>query len=69
MNEDKSGISGYLGAETFAELAYVVANGLLGKQQTQVLLLKMPESRVQSYEEIELWLRLGWVQLLDTVKI
>ena len=69
MNEDENGISGYLGAETFAELAYVVANGLLGKQQTQVLLLKMPESRVQSYEEIELWLRLGWVQLLDTVKI
>src|SRR3989344_6981113 len=51
MNEDKNGMSGYIGAETFAELAYVVANGLLGKQQTRVMLLKIPEDRVQSYEE------------------
>jgi hypothetical protein len=69
MNEDKNGISGYIGAETFAELAYVVANGRLGKQQARVILLKMPESRVQSYEEINLWHRLGWIQLFDATKI
>jgi len=69
MNEDKNGVSGYIGAETFAELAYVVANKLLGKQQTQVILLKTPESRVQSYEEILLWHRLGWIQLLDTAVV
>ena len=69
MNEDKNGISGYIGAETFAELAYVVANRLLGKQQVRAILLKMPESRVQSYEEIKLWHQLGWVQLLDITKV
>ncbi len=69
MNEDKNGISGYIGAETFAELAHVVANRLLKEQETQVILFKMPESRVQSYEEITLWHRLGWIQFLDTFKI
>ncbi len=69
MNEDKNGISGYIGAETFAELAYVVANGLLGKRQEQVMLLKMPGSHVQSYEEINLWHQLGWIQLFDDAKV
>lgn len=69
MNEDKNGMIGYVGAETFAELAYVVANRVLGKQQSTIILLKMPENRVQSYEEILLWHRLGWIQLLDTVNL
>lgn len=69
MNEDKNSMSGYIGAETFAELAYVVANNHLGKQQANAVILKMPESRVQSYEEVMLWHRLGWIQVLDTTKI
>lgn len=63
MNEDKNGLFGYIGAETFAELAYVVANRLLDKRQTQIMLLKMPETRVQSYDEIQRWLELGWIEL------
>ena len=68
MNEDKNGIAGYIGAETFAELAYVVANRLLGKQQAKVLLLKMPGNRVQSCEEINLWHRLGWGEIPNISK-
>ncbi len=69
MNEDKNGLFGYIGAETFAELAYVVANRLLGKKQTQVMLLKMPGDHVQSYEETKLWHQLGWIQFLDATQI
>lgn len=65
MNEDKNGIAGYIGAETFAELAFAVANNLYGKKRARVILLKMPEVRVPSYDEIRRWLQLGWIHLFD----
>lgn len=63
MNEDKGGLIGYIGAETFAELAYTVANNLLSRSKCRIFLLKMPKPRVQSYDEIRLWLQLGWINL------
>lgn len=63
MNEDKNGIGGYLGAESFAEMCFGVARNLVNGQDLDVILLKMPDDRVQSYEEIKLWLKLGWIIL------
>jgi hypothetical protein len=64
MNEDKNGLTGYIGAETFAELCYVVANNRLEKNRVEVVLLKKPDPKVQCCQEIELWLKLGWINLL-----
>lgn len=63
-NEDKKGIEGYIGAEVFAELVFAMMQRLVGKQKITVILAKMPSPRVQSYEEIVLWLKLGWIRLL-----
>ena len=65
MNEDRNRIDGYIGAETFAELAFANILNVLGKNKIRILLLKMPSKEVQSYEEIALWLKLGWVELFD----
>ena len=64
MNEDKKGISGYIGASTFAELAFAVALNSIYNKNIEILLLKMPSLNVQCYEEIKLWLSLGWIKLL-----
>lgn len=65
MNEDKNGIVGYLGAESFAELAYVVTQNLIHGKKIEVLLLKMPEQRVACYDEITLWFKLKWIKLYE----
>ena len=68
MNEDKKGIIGYIWAETFAELAFCVAQNLVNGKSMEILLLKFPEERVQSYEEIDLWLKLWWIKLYESLK-
>ncbi len=66
MNEDKKGITGYLGAESFAEMAFGVAQKLVYNRDIEVILLKQPSEKVQSYEEINLWLKLGWIKIFNT---
>lgn len=65
MNENKKGIVGYIGAETFAEIVFGIAQNSLHNKHIEVILLQMPETKVQSFEEIELWLKLGWIQLFN----
>ena len=61
MNEDKSGISGYIGAETFAELSFGLAQKLINEKNIKLILAKMPSKEVGCYEEIILWKKLGWI--------
>lgn len=60
-NEEKNGVSGYIGAETFAELAFGLAQKLVNKKNLKLILAHMPAPEVQSYNEITLWLKLGWI--------
>ena len=63
MNEDKKGIRGYLGAESFAEICYGVMENLLRGKNIEIIILQEPSTEVQSYDEINLWLKLGWIKL------
>ena len=65
MNETKDEIEGYIGAETFAELTFALMQNLVYNKNIQIVILKMPSINVQSYEEINLWLKLGWIKLYD----
>ncbi|MCX4365474.1 MAG: hypothetical protein OSJ70_06855 [Bacilli bacterium] len=65
MNEDYKDITGYIGSETFAELAYGLALKLVDKKDIDLVLLKMPSEKVACYEDIKLWLDLGWIRLFE----
>lgn len=60
-NDDKKGISGYIGAETFAELVFGLAQKLLYQKNIKLILANMPAKEVACYEEIVLWKKLGWI--------
>ncbi len=62
-NEDKNNTAGYIGAETFAEMAFAVAQNLINNKNTRIVLAKMPSKNVQSFDEIVLWRRLGWIEI------
>lgn len=63
MNEDKNNIEGYIGAETFAELAFALSQNLVYGKNIDLVILKMPDEKVSCYNEIKLWLELGWIKL------
>lgn len=68
MNEDKNGVKGYIGAETYAELTFGLAQNLIYNKNIDLILLKMPSDKVPCYDEIKLWLELGWIRLYKEEK-
>lgn len=65
MNEDKNGMNGYIGYETYGELLYGLMEKLSYKKSIELILMKMPSKDVQCYEEIDLWLKLGWIKIYN----
>lgn len=68
MNEDKNGISGYIGYETYAELLFGLSQKLIYNKDIELIILKMPSTDVGCYDEINLWLKLGWIKLFEECK-
>jgi hypothetical protein len=60
-NDQKNGIDGYIGAETFAELGFGLAQKLIYGKNIQLILAHMPTPEVACYTEIVLWKKLGWI--------
>lgn len=65
MNEEKNGIKGYIGASSIAELTYVVIQNLIHNKNIEIYILNMPSYQVSSYEEVKVWLELGWIKLYE----
>ncbi len=68
MNEDKNGIVGYIGYEGYAELLVALTQKLVYNKDIELVILKMPSSEVGCFEEINLWLKLGWIKLYNNEK-
>ncbi len=65
MNEDKNGKLGYIGYEAYAELLFGLSQKLVYKKDIELVILKMPSTDVGCYEELDLWLKLGWIKLYE----
>lgn len=68
MNEDKNGIVGYIGYETYAELLFGLSQKLIYNKDIELVVFKMPSTDVGCYEEIDLWLKFGWIKLYEEEK-
>lgn len=65
MNEDKNGIVGYIGYEGYAELLVGLTQKLIYNQNIELVILKRPSIDVGCYQEISLWLELGWIKIME----
>ena len=65
MNEDKNGIGGYIGYEAYAELLFGLSQKLIYNKNIELIIFKIPSQNVGCYEEINLWLKLGWIKLYE----
>lgn len=64
-NENKNGVEGYIGAETFAELSFGLAQNLVHGKNIKLILANEPSKEVACYDEIMLWKKLGWIECLE----
>ena len=63
FNHDKNGIEGYVGSAGFAELSFAVAQNQVYKKNIEIYIYKMPDTKVACFDEIKLYLQLGWIKL------
>ncbi|MEO1770768.1 hypothetical protein [Candidatus Enterococcus ferrettii] len=67
LNLEKNGVTGYIGAASFSELAYAVSQNLIHDKHIAIILAEKPSESVQCSPEIELWLQYDWLTI-DSVK-
>lgn len=63
MNEDRNDQFGYIGYEVFAELTFGIMQKLIYNKEIEIIILKMPSSNIKCYDDINLYLQLGWIKL------
>ena len=63
FNLDKNGIEGYIGYEAFAELSNMVIRKIQENNNHKIYIYKMPSKEVGCYDEIMLFLKLGYIEL------
>jgi len=69
MNEDKNGKLGYIGYEAYAELLFGISQKLVYHKNIELVILKMPSEDIGCYEEISLWLKLGWIKVYEEMNL
>lgn len=63
LNEDKNGITGYIGAQAFAEMSFVIVQNIVYNANKKIYLLKMPSENIVCYQEVKRFIELGWVEI------
>ena len=63
VNEEKNGIKGYVGAETFAELSFVLANNILKNEKRKIYLLNEPDEKNNCFYELNAFIKLGYIEI------
>jgi len=65
LNLDKKGIEGYIGYESFAELSYSVAKNIISNSNKNIYILKLPSKEVGCYDEINQFIKLGYIKIFN----
>lgn len=68
LNLDKKGIEGYIGYESFAELSNLVVKKIQEDSNHKIYIYKMPSKEVGCYDEINHFLKLGYIELYNSNK-
>lgn len=65
LNEEKNGIKGYVGPQVYAEISYVMVQNILQDRNKTIWLLNEPSKDVASYNELNNFIKLGWIKLFE----
>ena len=65
LNEENNGIKGYVGPQVYAEISYVMVQNILQDRNKTIWLLNEPSKDVASYNELNNFIKLGWIKLFE----
>ncbi len=65
MNEDRGGVTGYIGPSAISELTYTVISNLNHDKHIDISILKMPSLKQNCYAEVKFWVDQGWVKVFE----
>jgi len=66
LNFDKKGISGYVGAGVFAEMAFALGlNSAFDKKIEVCYINSLPKDGLPYSDELSLWQELGWIKKFE----
>ncbi len=63
FNYNKNDVVGYVGYAAFAELEFAINLNKIFNKNIEIYIYQMPDKSVNCYDEINLWLKLGWIRL------
>lgn len=63
LNEEKNGIKGYVGPQVYAEMSYIIVQNILQNRNKTIWILNEPSKEVSSYNELNNFIKLGWIKL------
>ena len=64
-NIDKNGISGYIGYSVFSEICYKIQDKVQNNKDVNVYLYKMLSKECACYDEINRFIKLGYVKIYE----
>ena len=64
-NYNKNGVEGHVGSAGFAELCFAIAQNVIYNKNIEIYIYKKPSKEVQSYDEICLYLELGFIKIWE----
>lgn len=67
INVNRNNIDGYIGAGVFAEIAYAVGLNQTQTKQIEIILLNHTHEKSPWFDEINLWIKLGWIKVFDSI--
>jgi hypothetical protein len=63
FNQDRKGVSGYIGAATFSEMMYCLMQNLIHGKRIKIVLFKEPSEGNFCFDEVDRWLKNGWMEI------
>jgi len=67
LNLEKKGISGYVGASVFAEIAFAIGLNLVLNKNIQIFYLNPFPDNLPYSDELAKWQKLGWIKQFQPV--
>lgn len=68
-NENKNDTEGYIGVAVFAEIAFTIGLKLAHNKNIRIILYQKPLPESLFYEDLNLWMENGWLEIFDESKL
>ena len=67
LNMDKGNTKGFIGPSGFGELCIAIYLTIVENKDMDIYIYQLPDKTVNGYDEIMLWIKLGFIKVFDKI--